>query len=91
MLSSSTYLVLPSSRIACARVKIDKELLRKHLPSWADDLVAKNALDVSEVNPDALQKMRLKNCDFSLFEPERYVDLDPRVGVDETARALKNE
>ena len=69
-------------------VKIDGELLEKYLPNWADDLTARNALDVSSVNKDAIQKLRLKNCDFSLFEPQRYVDLDPRVGSDGTAYAL---
>ena len=70
------------------KVKIDRELLEKYLPAWADDLIARNALDVSNVNRDALQKLRLKGCDFSLFEPERYVDLDPRIGGDGTAYAL---
>ena len=70
------------------KVKIDKGLLEKHLPEWADDLTARNAIDVSDVNRDALQKLRLKGCDFSLFEPTRYVDLNPKVGVDGTAYAL---
>jgi len=69
-------------------VRIDKKLLRRHLPDWADKRVAQNALDVTDIDPDSLEKLRLKGCDFSLFEPQRYVDLDPRVGLDGTAYAL---
>jgi hypothetical protein len=70
------------------KVRIDKHLLKKHLPDWADELVRRNALDVSDVSEDALSMLRLKNRDFCLFEPERYVDIDPRVGIDGTAYAL---
>ena len=69
-------------------VKASQEMIRDYLPRWADKGTRQAALDAMKVSKDALRKLTLKGRDFPLFEPERYVDLDPRVGMDGTAHAL---
>lgn len=69
-------------------VKINQDMIRDYLPSWADKGTKEAALESMKVSKDAIHKLTLRGVDFQLFEPERYVDLDPRVGIDGTAYAL---
>ncbi len=69
-------------------VNVSQELIRNYLPHWADKGAREGALESMKVSQDALEKLTLKDVDFPLFKPERYVDLDPRVGIDGTAYAL---
>lgn len=69
-------------------VKIRPDMVQDYLPRWADRATARAAVETLSVNEDMLSKLQLKGVDISLFEPERYVDLDPRVGIDGTAYAL---
>jgi hypothetical protein len=69
-------------------VTVNQGMIRDYLPRWADKGTREAALECMKVSKDALQKLTLKDMDFPLFEPVRYVDLDPRVGMDGTAHAL---
>jgi hypothetical protein len=69
-------------------VNVSQEMIRDYLPHWADKGAREGALESMKVSEDALEKLTLKGVDFPLFEPERYVDMDPRVGMDGTAYVL---
>lgn len=69
-------------------VRVSRELIRDNLPAWADKGTREAAIESMRISKDALEKLSLNGLDCPLFEPERYVDLDPRVGMDGTAHAL---
>lgn len=71
--------------IAGTVLRVDPDLLDKHMPDWADRTIRKAALQFWNIDS---RVFKLRGLDISVIDPKRYIDFDPKIGESGRGYAL---